>query len=275
VSLAACDGLAKRERGAEAVLQALAQHGSFLEATPVPPVGALARAAKSMQLRKAAPLLLSHADDPHTPAPALVPLFETLAALEHRSASSSIERFLRLHHAEPEGSEMRPALEAALSAIAALRAPSGRRTIEEVSQDLLTPAPLRQLAREALGVYDAPPAKPAPEPAPATAAKAEPQAEAPPVDHRPWTLDASVIEATIKPTQKSLERCLSSDPSAPKSGRISLIVLGDGSVENAFVTPKSLQTCIEPQVRALKFPETRRPRQQITHAVRSSADDQE
>ncbi|HEX6243967.1 MAG TPA: hypothetical protein VFZ61_23790, partial [Polyangiales bacterium] len=141
--LAACDELGKRDGNANDILEALRQKASFLVGTSEPPVGALARAAGRMQLKQAAPLLLSHAEDPHTAVADLAPLFQALEALEVQAAIPQLERFVRLHHAEPAGSDLTPALSAAVSVLANLRAKAARGTLEQVASDALSLEPVR------------------------------------------------------------------------------------------------------------------------------------
>jgi hypothetical protein len=262
VRTAACVQLRDRTTGQDAVLAALRVRASFLEGTDAPPVGPLAQAAAKLQLKAAGPLLVSQLEDPNTPARDLVAVFESLEALNERSAAASVERFVRLHHAEPEGSELLPALASALRALAALRARAQRATIADVAADGLTPKPTRDEAQAALVLLDAPP-KPAAAPEPlASTANVQEEVQ---TDPRPWALTADVVQKTLAPVRDRLKRCLGADPSKPHAGRTSMVIDASGRVEGVFVMPATLQPCVEPLVRGTQFPSTRLGRQRITH----------
>jgi hypothetical protein len=271
LQLAACAYLSKRTSGGDSVIEAMRRHASFLEDADPPPVGALAQAAAGMQLKKAGPLLVAHVEDPNTSARDLPVLFDALEKLNHKGASSAIERFVRLHHAEPEGSEAAPALYAALHAIGTLRVKSARPSLQNIEGDALTPNGVRDKAREALALLDAPPAPPVsskPEPEP----KAEPVEEAQEgddtqTDPRPYALSAEMVRASLQPVQKALSQCLAADATRPRSARVSMVVQGEGRVEGIFVVPTTLQACVEPLVREAKFPATRLGRQRVMHVV--------
>jgi len=270
VSLSACTQLAAHGEGSADVLAALRQRASFLDTTAAPPVGALAQAAARMNLKPAAPLLVSQAEDPHTTSADLVALFQALAALDHRPAASTLERFVRLHHAEPQGSELGPALYAALDALGGLRAQTARATLTDIAADGLTSQGVRDKAREIIGVVDSPPvvAKP-PVSAPPKPVE-EPEVVEVETDPRPYSLSQGDVQLTLSPLHKSLLRCVQTDPSLPKSARVSIVISGDGSVEGIFVTPTSVQPCMDPILRAAKFPSTRLGRQHVTHTVQAA-----
>jgi hypothetical protein len=272
LQLAACAYLSKRTSGGDSVIDAMRRHASFLENADPPPVGALAQAAAGMQLKKAGPLLVAHVEDPNTNARDLPVLFDALEKLNHRGASSAIERFVRLHHAEPEGSEAAPALYAALHAIGALRIKSARSSLQDIEGDALTPNSVRDKAREALALLDAPPAPPAPPASSKPEPKPEPAEEAQEgddtqTDPRPYALTAEMVRASLQPVQKKLSQCLAADTTRPRSARVSMVVQGEGRVEGIFVVPTTLQACIEPLVREAKFPATRLGRQRVMHVV--------
>jgi hypothetical protein len=268
--LSACQELGKREGNAADILQGLRQKASFLEDTAAPPVGALAQAAARMQLKEAAPRILSHAEDPNTASLELVALFQALGTLEYQAAIPQLERFVRLHHAEPLGSDLSPALSTALSVLGSLRAKSARATLEQVSEDPLTLAPLAQKAKEALAVLDTPVEKrasPKSEAAPAAKAKQSPPAPVLETDPRPHALDQAAIQKTFRPLHAALTHCMEADPAQPKSMRITMIVAGEGRMEGFFVTPTSLQGCSDAILRTARFPATRLARQHVTHSV--------
>jgi hypothetical protein len=253
------------------VVEALRRRASFLEGTASPPVGALAQAAGQMQLKQAGPLLVSHMEDPNTPAADLVAVLETLERLGHKPAASAIERFVRLHHAEPAGSELAPALYAAVHALGALRARGSRGSLEDVTRDPLTPEAMRDKAREAIALMDAPavsastkdgaaPAKP----------ETETETEEPEevlTDPRPYSLTPDMVRDAIKPARGKLAQCLATDPAKARSGRVSMVVNGDGRVEGVFVTPTTLQACVEAALQETRFPTTRLGRQRVTHVL--------
>jgi hypothetical protein len=261
VRAAACLQLRDRTTGQDAVLAALRVRASFLEGTDAPPVGPLAQAAAKLQLKAAGPLLVSHVEDPNTPARDLVAVFESLQALNERSAAPSVERFVRLHHAEPEGSELLPALASGLRALAALRAKAQRATLADIAADPLTPKPTREEAQAALVALDAPP----PKPAAAQEAPPPPVQEEVQTDPRPYALTTEVVQKTLAPVRDRLKRCLAGDASKPHVGRTSMVIDASGHVEGVFVMPATLQACVEPIVRGTQFPSTRLGRQRVTH----------
>jgi hypothetical protein len=263
VRAAACVQLRERTSGDAAVLAALRVRASFLEGTEPPPVGPLAQAAAKLQLKAAGPLLVSHIEDPNTPARDLVAVFESLEVLGERSAVPSVARFIRLHHAEPEGSELLPALASALRALAALQARAERPTLADVASDVLTPKSTRDHAQSALALLDSPPQ---PKAAVAEAdSGAKPPADEVQTDPRDYALTADAVRKHLNPMRDRLKRCLAADASAPHQGRASLVVDGEGRVEGVFVLPATLQPCAEPVLREAKFPSTRLGRQRITH----------
>jgi hypothetical protein len=267
----ACASLAHRANGGDDVLSALSVRASFLEGREHPPVGALAQAAAQMQLKKAGPLLTAQMEDPSTSARDLVFVLAAIEQLGHRPAGAAIERFVRLHHAEPEGSEVGPALYAALHALGTLRVRSARPTLLDVQEDDLTPAGVRAKAREAVALLDAPavarteskPGAAAASPEPEVAEESEDQ----PADPRAYALSAEVVSAALRPQAKALSQCLATDPSKPRSARLSMVVQGEGRVEGVFVLPATLKPCIEPLVHQAQFPATRSGRQRVTHTL--------
>src|SRR5262249_48890752 len=76
-----------------------------------------------------------------------------------------------------------------------------------------------------------------------------------------------VVRKTLTPLRSKLGACLNADPTHPRAGRVSMVVHGSGTVEGVFVTPTTLQACIEPVLRDARFPATRAGRQRITHIV--------
>jgi len=233
-------------------------------------IGALAKAAAHLQVRAAGPLLMPHVLDPRTSPLELAQLITALGVLEHAPAAAVIDRFLRLHHAEPEGSELAPALQAATTSLATLHARAYRATLERVRTDALTAEAIRKSASDALVLLDAPPAKPAARTQQtddkAPVAVAAPVAATP--DPRPRYLSAELIDQTLKPIAPKLRSCVSTaGPSA--QARVSMTIGGGGEVERVFVTPPDTQSCIEPLIRAQRFPATQQGRQNVAHVVRA------
>jgi hypothetical protein len=155
VHTAACDALAARTTGADAVIAALGRHAGFLTGTGAPPVGALARAAAAMSERRALPLLLAHLRDPETSAADLPALLGAVATLGDATALEPLADWLRLYHAEPDGSELSAALAAAVTTYAQLAGPTSAEALQPLIDDPMTNALLRERARDAL----APPAE--------------------------------------------------------------------------------------------------------------------
>jgi hypothetical protein len=172
-----------------------------------------------------------------------------------------------MHHAEPEGSELAPALHAAMHALGALRARGSRGSLDELARDPLTAPSIRERAREAIALMDAPPAAPKADAAPAKAVEAEPAADEVQTDPRPYSLTADVVREALKPLRGKLVSCLAADSAKPPSGRVSMVVDAQGRVEGVFVTPTTLQACIEAGLQGARLPATRLGRQRVTHTV--------
>jgi hypothetical protein len=261
VRRSACNHLSSREKGGDAVLAILRNVDRAR-----PHIGALARAAAGLSLRAAGPLLVPHVLDSRTHASELPQLITALGTLEHAPAAAVIDRFLRLHHAEPEGSELAPSLHAAAAALGALRAKPYRNTLDRVRTDALTAEAVRKSASDALLALDAPPAKAVARSEEKAAPVAAAPAPAPAPDPRPRYLSAELIEQTLKPVAAKLRSCVgSAGPMA--QARVSMTINGAGEVERVFVTPPDTQSCIEPLVRAQRFPATQQGRQSVAHVV--------
>jgi hypothetical protein len=178
----------------------------------------------------------------------------------------AIERFVRLHHAEPEGSDLGPALYASLHALGSFRARTARNSLDAMSKDPLAPAALREKAAEVLIAIDAPPVSAKAEPIKPEAEEENGADEVRP-DPRPFALGGEIVSGVLKPMRGRLVKCLSADADEPQSARVSMVVNGEGNVEGVFVTPTTLQTCIEAVLREARFPPTRRGREYITHVI--------
>ena len=268
VQVAACEQLGQRTDGGPAVITALERRASFMKNSAPPPLAALAQMAGRMELRQAAPHLLAHLQDPATPLPALAPVITALEQLGHAPAAGPLERFVRLHHAEPDGSELAPAIDAALHALGALRVRSTRASLQAVAADGLTPAATRQKASTALAALDAPPVAVAKATEPK--ADAEPATPAPVVDTRPYALSTELVRTGLNEVSKPLSACLGAEASKPHSARVSMVVSGAGQIEGVFVTPNSLRACVEPILRGATLPATRQGRQRVTYEIRGA-----
>jgi hypothetical protein len=206
-------------------------------------------------------MLLALFEDLRTPAGDLAALASALGELSHKPAGAALERFLRLHHAEPEGSDLAEALKASATALATLLGKPAKRELQAVTESPYASAALREHAGQTLAALEAPAAKPE------KLARAEADKPAMPAEPpRPRSLDARLVSQVLKPMQAKLESCLS-DPEGPRSTRIAIVVDGEGLPEGIFVTPTTLQACVEPVVRTAKFPKTQLGRQQVTHVV--------
>ena len=269
VRRAACERVEARDAGGEAVLLALRNGQAGSDRT-----GALAKAAVHMQLKPAGALLAPQVLDLRTDPRELPVVITALAELGHTPAAASIDRFLRLHHAEPESSELMPALQASTGALGALRAKAHRDTLAFVAADGMTAEPLRLSSQAALAQLDNPP-KPAraAETAAAPAAAAPVAAAAPAPDPRPRYLSAELVDDTLRPVHAQLVGCLKDAPEAPKSLRIAMVVGAAGEVESAYMLPGTLQACAEELVLPRRFPVTQQGRQNVTHVVHLPAAD--
>jgi len=260
VHIAACGAVAERTTGGDHVRDALRVHGSFLQGIEPPPVGALAKAARNMELRALVPMLLEHLEDPSTPNAELVGLMEGLGGLGHRSAAAPIERFLRLYHAEAGDPALVGAAVAATHALAAVAGRDAEPLLERVASDPLAQAPVREGARAALAALRAPPPQ---QPAAAGAAEAP---SSPPADTRPERVTSAMTVQLFSGIDRQLQRCL---PEGTDSVRVAMLVAPDGEIRRVMSMPDTVQACIEPLVRPLRYPATRLTAPtQVVHTVR-------
>ncbi len=269
VHTAACEGLGARTTGPDAIVTALGRHQSFLQGTAAPPVGALARAALAMSEHRATPLLLAQMRDPETRAEDLAPLFEALSSLGDASASSSIEDFLRLYHAEPSDSGLAPGLAAGVAAYAHLAGPTSRDLLQSFRDDAMTMAEVRVAAQQALASLDT-----------AAAGGTEPTTTEAPTeggamtfsqadDARPRELTPAIVAQLLDPSRAELRECLVTPGRVHGQARVVLVVEPTGELALVSVSPDELQACIEPIVRRYSFPATQaRGRQRVTHVIR-------
>lgn len=258
----ACEQLALRTEGEQHVLAALHAGASFLEARESPPIGPLARAAASMEARRAVPFLLEHLERPATPAMELPGLFDGLARLGDRRAIAPIEAFVRLYHADATDPGMSEALGAAIDAL--LRLSIDRfDAMRALSEDPLAAGPARERMAAAL-VRPTPAAQPPP---PERTVRREPEPE--PEPDLPPMITGEMRDQLFAPVQARLTRCLEREGSDPfPAARIVLMLDDRGAIQTVSVTPPELQPCAEPLVRSRTFPRTRQGRQVLVHSIR-------
>lgn len=276
VKRAACDALGARTTGAEYVTAALERHAAFLRGTQAPPVGALARAAVSAHVTGALPLLVSHLRDPETPAADLVALVQAIVALGNEGTAEALADFLRLYHAEAPDSGMGEGLVAAVHGYRRLAGPTSTELLEALRDDPMSWVVVRGAAGDALegrsprGENDAAPAA-QPEgdslDAPTTSGGSD-MTFTEDDDPRPRELTTALVATTLDPVARDLERCLVQSSRVFDQARVVLAVEPSGILQMITVTPTELQSCIEPLVRSVPFPQTRaRGRQRVTHQV--------
>jgi hypothetical protein len=266
VHTAACETLGGRTTGPDAILTALGRHQAFLQGTAAPPVGALARAALAMTERRATPLLLAQMRDPDTRNEDLVPLFEALSGLGDASATTPLEDFLRLYHAEPSDSGLAPGLGAAVAAYTHIAGPTSREFLQSLIDDGLTMVEVRAAAQQGIASLDAPAGgttdgTTTEDEGPVTFTEAD--------DPRPRELTPAIVAQLLDPARSELRECLVTPGRVHGQARVVLVVEPSGSLSMISVSPDELQACVEPIVRRFTFPETRaHGRQRITHVIR-------
>jgi hypothetical protein len=265
----ACDKLAERKLGQKHILTALDRSASFIDDTSPPAAGALARAAAALKLKAASPLLVRHLQDPDTPAAGLQAVIEALATLGYSAAAAPLEKFLNLHHAEPWEQHLAAALKAAIKALAALRGKAADSALKRVAADPMSMEGLRPVAEQTLAALQAP-TKPATAGKKAEAEKKDAAPAAAPAekeDRRPHYLSMGVVDQVLRPADAKLRRCFARDEAKSLRARISMVVHGKGNVERIFVTPTSMQQCVEEVLQKYEFPPTRSRRQQVVYVV--------
>ncbi|MDH5674706.1 MAG: PQQ-binding-like beta-propeller repeat protein [Myxococcales bacterium] len=266
VKAQACASLKGREIGADHLLTALGRHAGHLEGTKPPPVAALAKAAASLNEKRAVPLLVTHLADAQTPSRELRGLVESLAKLGDPSAIEPLTRFLQLYHADPIDEHLVGALEVIPGALVDLEATTSIEALRAVASDQLGSEPVRAKAEEALKILEAKKALAEKAAADAAAGKggdaaaAAEQAAAKkpdPIDKpRPTHLSTEMINSALLPVRKELRACLTKGPKPHFQARV-VLVIEDGKVLMVSVVPKELQACVEPLARAQTFPKTR------------------
>ncbi|HJL46124.1 MAG TPA: PQQ-binding-like beta-propeller repeat protein [Polyangiaceae bacterium LLY-WYZ-15_(1-7)] len=269
----ACGALARRESGEAHVLEALQRHAGFLEGTSAPPVGPLARAAVAMESEAAVPHLIAHLRDPATPASALRPLLDALKALGARAAVEPIGDFLRLYHAEARDEALADGVVAAAEALVALQGPAAEELLVEVQGDPLAPPALRGRLAEVLEALRAAGEEPESEGGEGDGDEGDGDAEAAEASEGdepelPQRVTRRHVEAALEPVMQDIRQCLRDDERAV-TGRLVIVLEGDGEVAMVSVRPRRLQGCVEPLVRRSSFPGNRRNvREQISLDLR-------
>ncbi len=84
----------------------------------------------------------------------------------------------------------------------------------------------------------------------------------------PRYLSMGMVAQVLRPAERLIRTCMLKAAEKPLSARISMVVAGDGEIENIFVAPNSMQSCVEPLIREYRFPSTQTGRQQVAHVVR-------
>ncbi|MBN1656704.1 MAG: hypothetical protein JXA30_23225 [Deltaproteobacteria bacterium] len=269
VRLSACSGLSRQTKGRETILEAFKRHGSFNHNIPPPPIEALARTAVTMKLKSAAPYLVSHLKDPHTPARALAAIFEAIESLGGKAEVGAVERFLRLHHAEPEEEHLREGLKAAIKTLMALQGAGARSSLKSVAQDPMSMPGLKEYTEKILVKADAREEQKVDGKKQASQAETGPAAsEKTEAESQPRYLSMGMVAQVLRPAERMIRTCMLKVAEKPIAARISMVVQGDGEIGNVFVAPMSMQSCVEPLVREYRFPATQTGRQQVAHVVR-------
>lgn len=270
VHTSACEALATRSTGPDAVVSALARHQAFLQGTTAPPVGSLARAAMTMAERRATPLLLAQMRDPETRADDLPALFDALAALGDASAASSIEDFLRLYHAEPSDSGLAPGLTRGVAAYAHLAGPTSRELLQALGDDALTMQEVRIAAQQEIANLDRAASGDTGTVAATTdggdgSSMSFSEAD----DTRPRELTAPMVAQIVDSARAELRECLVAPGRVHGQARVVLVVEPTGELAMVSVSPDTLQACVEPIMRRFTYPATQsRSRQRVTHVIR-------
>ena len=261
VRRAACAQLAQRTEGKRHVLERLRRQGGA--DSPPPPVGALASAAEQMNLRAAAPHLVAHLRSPHTPARELAPLLRALAKVGRKRDAQDVERFLEQHHAEVHEEHLAHGLHAAIEALAQLRGKAARPVLERIATDGMSMKGLGELAAKTLSELNRPRHRKS-----KTSAQTRKPKTAAPAPKKPKYLSMALVQQTLGSSERKLRKCLRMQD-ALSSARVSMVVGAEGEIERVYVTPTTLQSCVEPLIRAHRFAITEAGRQQVVHVIRS------
>ncbi|HKP55710.1 MAG TPA: hypothetical protein VJV78_03255 [Polyangiales bacterium] len=259
VRKAACASLSGRTLGTEYMLTMLMRHASFLEGTTSPPVGALAKAAATQQVKPAVPLLIAHLEDPSTPPQTLSAVVAALGDLGDPSAIEPLNEFLRLYHADPIDEHVTRALELIPTALAKLQGQAARDSLAPIVDDPLGAELVRTRAQKTVAALDeaAKAGEVNPEATQLAAAQAAEQQQAAADPNKPppppnYTSNDVVAQALL-PVRDQIQACIKGAKPDLFQARLVLMV-EDGQVLMVTVTPQQLQGCIEPLVRSQNFP---------------------
>jgi hypothetical protein len=269
----ACAKLKDRAIGADHLLAALERHAGYLEGTTSPPVGALAKAAASLNEKRAVPLLIAHLRDPNTRSNDLPPLVAALGELGDPAAGEPLADFFRLYHADPIDEHVVAAVELVPDALVKLSGPVALPVLEAVTYDGLGTYSVRQKARVALDLLAAQQeaAQKTDEQAQAQQEQqvaAETKAASDPDTLLPTHLTTDMISEALLPVRDQLRACLDQGQKQTFQARM-VLVLEEGQALMVSVLPAELQSCVEPLVRAQKFPRTRTiKREQMSYTIK-------
>jgi outer membrane protein assembly factor BamB len=238
IRMAAAQALRLRRDGSEHLSQALADHFDALRGIPAPPVGVIAGALMNMNERSAAPALAEHLADPNTPLADLEELVRAIVALGDASNVPSLQRFLRMYHADSELATSFPVLEAAAHGVLAHGGAAGERFVADLADDRFTASALAQLLRDLMQSR---------------------RADEPVASRLPATVSRADVTAVIEGARARLQPCF--DEAAvrrPGLGMVDLgiTVSGHGVLVDVTVAPSdsALVECLRPLLGALPWP---------------------
>jgi hypothetical protein len=276
---AAGDVLATRTDGTRAMIETLARHYDYYRRTDPPPLSYLARALGNAHDRRAVAPLVSHLQDPYTPARELASIAEALGDLGDRAALPALGDFVVTYHADDgavppigtgapvddrsaaDSDAIHAAVRAAAASLIRLGGAPERQRVRALAAASETSPRMRQALEEALR-------PPAPPPRPTTVASAAPPPEASPAPAEvlPPRVTPAMINTAFARVRDRLVRCFPAT-NPPPSIQIHFRYDGEGRVLNAIVTPASLTACIEPIAREVQLPRTHVFREVRTYVV--------
>lgn len=268
----ACAALKLRSVGTEHLLAALQRHAAYLQGTTAPPVGALARAAATQGEKRAVAPVIAHLRDPGTRAEDLPAVVSALRDLGDPSAAQPLSDFLRLYHADAMDEHLVHALELIPEALVHLSGPVAADVLEQVAYDELGVFGVRERARIALDTLraqtEAAEAKEEKEQASQEQQAAESAESMKASAEAPERLTLALVDQALLPARDQLSQCLKSATPPAFQARV-LLVVEQGKILTVSVLPNTLQSCIEPLIRAQTFPATASgTREQVTYTVK-------
>jgi outer membrane protein assembly factor BamB len=266
---AAGEALSRRTEGTDAMLAALESHYDYVRQTSAPPVGFIARALATARERRGVPALVSHLQDPDTPAEELPLLVAALQELGEPSAVPALLDFVRLYHADDgpvpalgggnamndrslqEQEAINAALTLAVQAIARLAGPVEQRWLQALAVDSNTLEPVRLALVRTLQ------SDPTVTPTTASAGAAgseEPDEERFDPNLPPPRISMAMIRNAMDPARPQMMQCLNGMTSRPSQVRVSFRYDRTGTITDATVTPPTLQPCLAPLVQRVRLP---------------------